>query len=248
MVLGEPAGQPGPVRDAWLDLVLGGSCLSCARPGRALCPACRAALPTAAVPVRPVPCPPGLAPACAAGPYADPLRRLLLAHKERGLHALAGPLGGVLAVAVGAVLDRTPPDARVLLVPVPSRPSVVRSRGHDPLARLTRAAAGRLPAPVRVVRLLRQRHRVRDQAGLDAGARAANLSGAFAARPGALRRLAATGEPVVAVVCDDVLTTGATCREAQRALAAVGVPVAGIAVVAATERRGHRGERGLITG
>ncbi|MGO4255860.1 ComF family protein [Marmoricola sp. RAF53] len=228
------------MRDAWLDLVLGGSCLSCARPGRALCPACAAALPTGAGPVRPDPCPPGLAPAYAAGPYADPLRRLLLAHKERGLHALAGPLGRVLGVAVGAALARTPPDAPVLLVPVPSRPSVVRARGHDPLARLTRAAAGHLAGhragSVRAVRLLRQRHRVRDQAGLDAGARAENLGGAFAARPGSLRRLAGSGEPVVAVVCDDVLTTGSTSREAQRALAAVGIPVAGIAVVAATRR------------
>jgi predicted amidophosphoribosyltransferase len=39
-----------------------------------------------------------------------------------------------------------------------------------------------------------------------------------------------------------VLTTGATAREAQRALAAAGVPVAAIAAVAATPRRaGGRG-------
>jgi len=42
---------------------------------------------------------------------------------------------------------------------------------------------------------------------------------------------------VTAIVCDDVLTTGATAREAQRALEAVGLPVATICCVAATRKR-----------
>ncbi|HEY0949869.1 MAG TPA: ComF family protein, partial [Nocardioides sp.] len=39
------------------------------------------------------------------------------------------------------------------------------------------------------------------------------------------------------LVCDDVLTTGSTAREAQRALESVGLAVAGHAAIAATRRR-----------
>jgi len=39
------------------------------------------------------------------------------------------------------------------------------------------------------------------------------------------------------LICDDVLTTGATAREAQRALQAAGLPCAAVATIAATRRR-----------
>lgn len=222
--------------DAWLDLVLGSRCAGCARPGRLLCALCAARLPTGGRPARPTPCPAGLAPSVAAGDYADLLKALVLAHKEQAAFALARPLGGLLARVAEPLL----PDGRALLVPVPSRGRVVRRRGHDPMLRVTTVAARvlrRRGHDALVVPLLRQRVALADQRGLGADARRANLAGRMAADPGRLAALARAGRPVAAIVCDDVLTTGSTAREAQRALADAGVAVAGIACVAATRRR-----------
>ncbi|MCZ4498434.1 MAG: hypothetical protein JWQ74_987 [Marmoricola sp.] len=228
--------------DAWFDLALGGSCVRCQRPGRVLCPGCERALPVAGRPVRPDPAPPGLAPAFAAGWYAEPLRSLVLAHKEHRAFALARPLGTVLAGVVRTALGADGPaqGSVLVLVPVPSSRSVVRARGHDPVRRMVRVAARVLRTDGHQVQerpLLRQRSRPRDQAGLGADERAANLDGVLTASVSEQRRLARSGQPVRVVLCDDVLTTGATAREAQRALAAVGVPVAAIAALAATRKR-----------
>jgi predicted amidophosphoribosyltransferase len=127
-----------------------------------------------------------------------------------------------------------------LLVPVPSRAAVVRARGHDPLTRVALRAATQLRGhgvEASVGRVLRTVRATEDQAGLGAGARAGNLAGSMACR-GRAELL----PPARVVVVDDVITTGATVREAQRALEAAGVGVLGIAVVAATRRtRGPTG-------
>ena len=128
----------------------------------------------------------------------------------------------------------------LVLVPVPSRPATVRARGHDPMRAVTARTARLLRASgyVALARpLLRQRPGVLDQSGLDAGRRAANLAGSMHCPSPALGRLARRLPEARVVVCDDVLTTGATAREAQRALEAVGLPVVAVAAVAATRRR-----------
>jgi predicted amidophosphoribosyltransferase len=228
--------------DAAVDLLLGGSCAGCARPGRLVCACCADELADAvatAGPVWPDPVPPGLVQPFAATAYDGAVRGLLLGHKERRLLTLRGPLAGLLAVAVGAAAQEAGPGPLVL-VPVPSRRGSARSRGHDPTLRITAGAARllRRSGVDAVARpLLRSRPGVVDQAGLDAAARAANLAGSMHCPTGLVRRLAARRTAARAVVCDDVLTTGATAREAQRALEAVGIEVLAVATVAATRRR-----------
>jgi predicted amidophosphoribosyltransferase len=88
-----------------------------------------------------------------------------------------------------------------------------------------------------VDQVLEQRGPVRDQAGLGAVQRAANLDGSMGVRAAARAALARGGVPVSLLVCDDVLTTGATAREAQRALEESGLPVRAVVTVAATRKR-----------
>jgi predicted amidophosphoribosyltransferase len=173
-----------------------------------------------------------------AAAYDGLTKSMVVAHKERRVLALRRPLARMLATGAAAAASRGVP---LVLVPVPSRPGSARARGHDPTDALCRDAARLLRRQgydATRTRLLVSRGAVADQAGLDAAARAANLAGSMFCPTARLRRVA--GRRVQLVVCDDVLTTGATAREAQRALEAVGLEVVGIATVAATRlRRAH---------
>lgn len=101
----------------------------------------------------------------------------------------------------------------------------MRARGYDPVRLLLRRAGVGAP----VVAGLRVARRTRDQAGLPAAERERNLRGALRGRPVlAGRRL---------LIVDDVLTTGATLREAARAATEAGGAVLGAAVLARVPRR-----------
>jgi len=228
------------VLDAALDLLLGTRCAGCGEPGRMLCRECRSALPDRAEVAWPTPVPHGLVTPWASTSYDGAVRELVVGHKDHGQLGHRRVLGGLLALAVAAVVDPLDPAAPVVLVPVPSRPGAARRRGHDPTGALV-STASRLLRPqraVRVARLVVSRGGVADQGALDAAGRAANIAGSMRCSPSAVRRLARRTPAAYVVVCDDVLTTGSTAREAQRALSAVGLPPVGVAVVAATRRRG----------
>lgn len=230
----------GDMRELWrglrqelAGLVLPVGCAGCGLPhGRSqLCEECRGAL-RSAVPRRvwPSRVPSGLPPVYGAMPYADEVRAVLLAHKERGALGLAVPLGALLAAAVRAAVGAVP----VRLVPVPSARRAVAGRGHDPARRVASAAARVLREGgvlARTVPVLRQRRAVADQAGLTAGQRLANLGGALEVVPGG-GSLLGRPEEGETVLVDDVMTTGASLVESVRALGAAGRGVAAAAVVA----------------
>jgi predicted amidophosphoribosyltransferase len=212
--------QPVSLLAALVDLVLPRRCVGCCSALGALCPAC----------VPDAPPQPAAADAWAAAAYEAAIRSALLAYKERGRRDLARPLGELLGRAVGCALapGRSPPD-QVVLACAPSARSAAAARGGAHVVRLARHAArvcGVRVAPD-ALRLARQ---IADSAGLSSDQRARNLAHAMIAtkaRPG-----------LVAIIVDDIVTTGSTLREARRALEAAGWPVLGAAAVAATPRRG----------
>lgn len=227
-----------------VDLFTGSACHGCGEPGHLVCDTCFEAAAGRPFEAWPTPCPAGLARPWAAAEYAGLARAMILGHKERHQFGLRRPLGRLLAGAVAGLAEATvATDQTIVLVPVPSQRGSVRSRGHDPTLTMVREAARegqRLGLDLQVATALRV-GRILDQSGLDSGQRSENLAGSMwcpSRRVRALHRRLAPGTGAWFVVCDDVLTTGATAREAQRALTAAGLGVLGIATVAATRRRG----------
>jgi predicted amidophosphoribosyltransferase len=214
----DPVGVIAAAAGALVELVLPLSCVSCGRPGSSFCAGCRP-VGTRLTEVS------GLPTACC-GDYAGALRTAVLCFKERGRRDLRRPLGELLAASVGSLVEHTGAEAAVL-VPVPSSAAAVRARGFDHVRTLSRRARRLTGCPA--IPALRITRAVADSAGLSVADRAANLDRAM--RAGAPRGR------LPAVVVDDVTTSGATLREAARALAEAGWPVLGAAVLAATPRR-----------
>ncbi|MCD0451211.1 ComF family protein [Actinocorallia sp. API 0066] len=228
---------------ALTDLVLPQRCASCRAPGAPLCARC--ARPLAAPPTR-LPAPPGSPPLWCLGPHEGPLRRLLIAHKERGRTTLTRPLAAAYAhLATTALFHRPPgepwqgvaepsrspgepsrPPGEVCLVPVPSTRAAVRRRGRDAMLALARATAAELRArgvPARAAPALSRRRGTADQGGLGRAARRRNLHHALRASP--------TPPDARVLVLDDVTTTGATLRESVRALTTTGTRVEALLVL-----------------
>jgi predicted amidophosphoribosyltransferase len=139
--------------------------------------------------------------------------------KQRGRVGLARDLAPALRASLAAAAGS---ERAVAAVPVPQGRRSARARGYRVVELLLRRA-GADP-----VRALAWRRQIADQRGLGRDGRRRNLSGALVARIRPGTRV---------VIVDDVVTTGSTLLEAQRALEAAGGIVVGAATLAATPKR-----------
>ena len=200
----------------------------------------------------------------AASRYEGMMPRALLALKNAGRTDLLSLLGEGLARSVYELLrahrEGLQPESassvpvEVLLVPAPSSAQSVRRRGYAPANLLVQEAARqlnkRLPASVRV--------RAVDVIGYvprgRRGSGASIISDAISGAQNEQKSLGAVGraermhgalrvmEPAlcagrVSVICDDVVTTGATASEMVRVLQESGSRVLGVCAVAAVPKK-----------
>lgn len=145
------------------------------------------------------------------GDYAGPLDTLVLRLKFGAALPLAEWIAARLADRLCAASD-TIPD---VLVPVPLSPQRLAARGFNQAWEIARPLSRRLDIRADATLLARRRDTV-TQRTLDLPARRANLRDAFAVRHH--ERLDGLHIGLV----DDVMTTGATLREAARVLKAHG--------------------------
>lgn len=157
--------------------------------------------------------PPSLRAARSAALLHPPADRLVHQLKYRGWHALAEPLGALMA---RLELPRDVAEEARIVVPVPTTATRLRERGYNQAERLAAAYANLTGRPLRP--LLTRAGAASTQTVLQPAARGANVAGAFRVAEGGARQV--DGEHILLV--DDVLTTGATATECARTLVDAG--------------------------
>ncbi len=158
------------------------------------------------------------------GPYLKegPLREVVVRMKRP-----AGEFLARLIIRMWLERDRARFEALSVdaVVPVPSHWRRRMWRGYDPIATLARELAEQLQRPCELGWLYRVRHTPR-QVGLSLADRQTNVHNAFAVKNG----VSLKGRSILLV--DDVMTTGATLREAARPLVRAGAVQVVVAVLA----------------
>ncbi len=238
------------VRESTLDLLFPPSCAACyadmeEMPDRIfLCQTCRDLVPRVTWPVcrrcaARVPTIPGDVSECghcrgdklrfdralALGSYEGLLSELILRMKTQRSELLTREFGRWMANRLGETLRELEPSA---IVPIPIHPWRRLLRGTNPPASLAMGLSREIGVPI-MPGLCRRRN-TPSQKGLSRPGRFRNVRNEMRAK---------AGYPLDAshvLLVDDLLTTGATCSEAARALKCAGVAQVTVLVVGRTPK------------
>lgn len=191
-----------------LDTLLPSTCVGCRKVGRTICDNCLAELSPSPRHVDR-----GLQ-GWSAIDYSPLATSAINAFKEHGRTALLGEFC--------RLVDQIELPANAVLVGLPSTAAATRKRGFVPAELFADRLARR--RSLRSAHALVFSRKIADQALLTREQRSANLAGSMLAKP--------LSGPVILV--DDVITTGASMREAARAMAAAGNQVCGFITIAET--------------
>ena len=165
--------------------------------------------------------------------YGFPWHRLIADFKFNGRVELAGLLAQRLQAALTqAALTQAGEASASLVLPVPLSARRLAQRGYNQAWELARRVAALTRLPARADLLLRP-WETAHQADLNRSARQSNLRAAFMVDP--RHRAALQGQRVALV--DDVMTSGATAREASAALLRAGAAAVEVWVIARTPER-----------
>ena len=145
--------------------------------------------------------------------YTPTASKIILAAKESNLKGA----DELIIEAIIHALNKAIPDTTLFrLVPIPSSKASQRRRGRSFVVDLVSQISQRTGIPM--IDCLQLSRKVLDQSGLHRDERATNLAGAFTLRSRVRGEL---------ILVDDVVTTGATLREATRAVNSQGFQTVG---------------------
>ena len=161
-------------------------------------------------------------------PYSPVAKNILLAAKEQSIKSADQLVRSAMAASLQVLFQKYPNSA---LVPIPSAPASNRRRGRDFINEMAIFVAKDMG--VGVLPLLEQQRLVRDQSKLNIASRRENLAMALSIKP----QLRGNYSSESVVILDDLVTTGSTINEANRALTKAGFKVLAAATACVALRR-----------
>lgn len=161
-------------------------------------------------------------------PYSPVAKNILLAAKEQSIKSADQLVRNAMTASLQGLFQKYQNCA---LVPIPSGPASNRRRGRDFINEMALLVAKDMG--VAVLPLLEQQRLVRDQSKLNIASRRENLAMALSIKP--QFRGNYLSENVV--ILDDLVTTGSTINEANRALTKAGFKVLAAATACVALRR-----------